>query len=198
MGQAALSNEKQPAPFFVSIQIPLPKAAAPTQSGSPSPALPTGRELIPAVFEAVGSSSFPLDKVGMELRTKAMYGWLIVDGVHPDNAGEVALSLRRNSQMVCASSSNSEGVAISQARVEVRSASTLGKIEKEYSNAVSVALSRRRYPHPLNASVITADNPHHDSHRHGFLCFHSSNDNKPPNLLFYANNHTFCPKSVEV
>lgn len=32
MGQAALSNEKQPAPFFVSIQKPLPKAAAPPQS----------------------------------------------------------------------------------------------------------------------------------------------------------------------
>ena len=42
MGQAALSNEKQSAPFFVSIQIPLPKAAAPPQSGSPSPALPKG------------------------------------------------------------------------------------------------------------------------------------------------------------
>lgn len=135
--------------FFVFIQKPLPKAAAPPQSGSPSPALPTGRELIPAVFEAVGSSSFPLDKVGMELRTKAMYGWLIVDGVHPDNAGEVALS-------------------------------------------------RRRYPHQLNASVITADNPHHDSHRHGFLCFHSSNDNQSLNPFFYAHLHTFCPKSVEV
>ena len=80
------------------------------------------------MFEAVGSCSLSLGKVGMELRTKAMYGWFIVDGVHPDNAVGVALSCRRNSQMVCVSSSNSEGFAISLPRVEVRSASTLGKI----------------------------------------------------------------------
>ena len=110
---------------------------------------PKGGELIPSVFEAVGSSSLSLGKVGMGLRTKAMYGWFIVDGVHPDNA-------------------------------------------------VGVALSRRRYPHQLNASVTTADNSHHDSHRHGFLCFHSSNDNQPLNTFFYAHLHTFCPKSVEV
>ena len=108
-----------------------------------------GGELIPSVFEAVGASSLSLGKVGMGLRTKAMYGWFIVDGVHPDNA-------------------------------------------------VGVALSRRRYPHQLNASVTTADNSHHDSHRHGFLCFHSSNDNQPLNPFFYAHLHTFCPKSVEV
>ena len=101
MGQAALSNEKQSAPFF----CVYPKA--PTQSSRTSPGLLKGLELIPFVFEAVGSSFFPLGKVGMELRTKAMYGWFIVDGVHPDN---------------------SVGFAISQPKVEVRSASTLGKI----------------------------------------------------------------------
>lgn len=143
---------------------------APPQSSRTSPDLLKGMDLIPAVFEAVGSSFFPLGKVGMELLTKAMYGWFIVDGVHLDNAVGVALSRRRNSQMVCASSSNSVGFA----------------------------LSRRRYPHQLNASVTTADNSHHDSHRHGFLCFHSSNDNQPLNSFFYAHFHTFCPKSVEV
>ena len=40
---------------------------------------------------------------------------------------------------------NSVGVAISQPRVEVRSASTLGIGTKKGSNAVSVAISRRRY-----------------------------------------------------
>ena len=143
---------------------------APPQSSRTSPDLLKGMDLIPAVFEAVGSSFFPLGKVGMELLTKAMYGWFIVDGVHLDNAVGVALSCRRNSQMVCVSSSNSIGVA----------------------------LSRRRYPHQLNASVTTADNSHHDSHRHGFLCFHSSNDNQPLNSFFYAHFHTFCPKSVEI
>ena len=143
---------------------------APPQSSSPSPVLPKGFELIPSVFEAVGSSSLSLGKVGMGLRTKAMYGWFIVDGMHPDNAVGFALSRRRNSQMVCVSSSNS----------------------------IEVALCRRRYPHQLNASVTTADNSHHDSHRHGFLCFHSSNDNHPLNPFFYAHLHTFCPKSVEV
>ena len=142
MGQAALSNEKQSALFLCLSQSPSPK-----QPHLPSP--PKGGELIPSVFEAVGSSSLSLGKVGMGLRTKAMYGWFIVDGVHPDNA-------------------------------------------------VGVALSRRRYPHQLNASVTTADNSHHDSHRHGFLCFHSSNDNQPLNTFFYAHLHTFCPKSVEV
>ena len=164
MGQAALSNEKQSAPFF----CVYPKAPPP--SSSPSPVLPKGFALIPSVFEAVGSSFFPLGKVGLGLRTKAMYGWFIVDGMHPDNAVGFALSRRRNSQMVCVSSSNS----------------------------IEVALSRRRYPHQLNASATTADNSHHDSHRHGFLCFHSSNDNQPLNSFFYAHFHTFCPKSVEV
>ena len=142
MGQAALSNEKQSALFCV-----YPKA--PPQSSRTSPDLLKGMDLIPAVFEAVGSCSLSLGKVGMELRTKAMYGWLIVDGIHLDSS-------------------------------------------------VGVALSRRRYPHQLNASVTTADNSHHDSHRHGFLCFHSSNDIQPLNPFFYAHLHTFCPKSVEV
>ena len=43
------------------------------------------------------------------------------------------------------SSGNSVGVAISQPRVEVRSASTLGIGTKKDSNSVGVALSRRRY-----------------------------------------------------
>lgn len=122
MGQAALSNEKQSAPFFCVYPN------APPQSSRTYPVLLKGLELIPAVFEAVGSSFFPLGKVGMGFRIKAMYGWFIVDGMSPDNAVGVALSRRRNSQMVCASSSNSVGFAISQPRVEVRSGSTLDKI----------------------------------------------------------------------
>ena len=43
-------------------------------------------------------------------------------------------------------SSNSEGVAISQPRVEGRSTSTLGKDIKRDSYSVRVAISRRRYP----------------------------------------------------
>ena len=65
---------------------------APPQSSRTSPDLLKGMDLIPAVFEAVGSSFFPLGKVGMELLTKAMYGWFIVDGMHLDNAVGVALS----------------------------------------------------------------------------------------------------------
>ena len=80
---------------------------APPQSSITYPDLLKGLELILAVLEAVGSSFFPLGKVGMELRTMAMYGWFIVDGVHLDN---------------------SVGFAISQPRVEVRCASTLCKI----------------------------------------------------------------------
>ena len=48
------------------------------------------------------------------------------------------------------SSSNSDGVAISQPRVEGRSTSTLGKDIKNDSNAVSIAISRRRYPQQDN------------------------------------------------
>ena len=117
-----LSVMRNSLPFF----CVYPKA--PPQSSRTSPDLLKGMDLIPAVFEAVGSSFFPLGKAGMELLTKAMYGWFIVDGVHLDNAVGVALSRRRNSQMVCASSSNSVGFAISQPRVEVRSGSTLDKI----------------------------------------------------------------------
>lgn len=68
MGQAALSNEKQSVLFF----CVYPKA--PPQSSRTYPDLLKGLELIPAVLETVGSSFFPLGKVGMGLRTKAMFG----------------------------------------------------------------------------------------------------------------------------
>ena len=67
MGQAALSNEKQSAPFLCLSQSPSPKQPH-------LPRLLKWLELIPAVLDAVGSSFFPLGKVGMDLRTKAMYG----------------------------------------------------------------------------------------------------------------------------
>lgn len=47
---------------------------APPQSSRTSPDLLKGMELIPAVFEAVGSNFFPLGKEGMGLRIKAMFG----------------------------------------------------------------------------------------------------------------------------
>lgn len=46
---------------------------APPQSSRTSPDLLKGLELIPAVFEAVGSSLFPLVKTEMGLRIKAMF-----------------------------------------------------------------------------------------------------------------------------
>ena len=52
---------------------------------------------------------------------------------------------------------NSVGVAISQPRVEVRSASTLGIGTKKDSNSVGVALSRRRY-RSRNISGTAANN----------------------------------------
>ena len=55
------------------------------------------------------------------------------------------------------SSGNSVGVAISQPRVEVRSASTLGIGTKKDSNSVGVALSRRRY-RSRNISGTVANN----------------------------------------
>ena len=45
---------------------------------------------------------------------------------------------------------NSVGVAISQPRVEGRSTSTLDQDIKRDSNAVSIAISRRRYPQQDN------------------------------------------------
>ena len=53
MGQAALSNEKQSAPFFVSIQMPLPKAAAPTQTSS------RGLSLFLLCLRLLARASFP-------------------------------------------------------------------------------------------------------------------------------------------
>ena len=130
-----LSVMRNSLPFF----CVYPKA--PPQSSRTSPDLLKGMDLIPAVFEAVGSSFFPLGKVGMELLTKAMYGWFIVDGVHLDNAVGVALSRRRNSQMVCASSSNSVGFAISSPGLRCVAALPWIKFEKEDCNSVNVALS---------------------------------------------------------
>ena len=50
-----------------------------------------------------------------------------------------------NDELWPASSSNSVGVAISEPRVEVRSASTLGIYIIRCSYSVRVAISRRRY-----------------------------------------------------
>ncbi len=53
-------------------------AACGRQTISPSPAIPKGRELLPAVFEAFRQDSFPLRKVGMGLllvRFALAEGW---------------------------------------------------------------------------------------------------------------------------
>ena len=49
---------------------------------------------------------------------------------------------------------NSVGVAISQPRVEVRSASTLGIIPHPLSNSTGVAISRRRYHQSSEMEVV--------------------------------------------
>ena len=56
------------------------------------------------------------------------------------------------------SSSNSVGVAIPQPRVEGRSTSTLGIYIIRYSNAVSIAVSRRRYPQQDNGQEWVGGN----------------------------------------
>ncbi len=56
------------------------------------------------------------------------------------------------------SSGNSEGVAFSQPRVEGRSTSTLGKDIKKDSNAVSIAISQRRYPQQDNGQEWVGGN----------------------------------------
>ena len=53
------------------------------------------------------------------------------------------------------SSGNSEGVAFSQPWVEGRSTSTLGKDIKKDSNAVSIAISRRRYHNAIPSLPIS-------------------------------------------
>lgn len=63
-----LSVMRNSLPFF----CVYPKA--PPQSSRTSPDLLKGMDLIRAVFEAVGSSLFPLVKTEMGLRTKAMFG----------------------------------------------------------------------------------------------------------------------------
>ena len=62
------------------------------------------------------------------------------------NAVRVAKDKITSNHQLPGSSGNSVGVAISQPRVEGRSTSTMGKdcIKKD-SNAVSIAISRRRY-----------------------------------------------------
>ena len=66
--KAALSRKKSP-PLAVQKQLLI---------GSPSPALPKGREFIPVVFEEVVVRSFPLGKAGM--------------GLSPGNSVGVAIS----------------------------------------------------------------------------------------------------------
>ena len=63
------------------------------------------------------------------------------------------LAMSRDYMSQYASEGNSEGVAISQPRVE-RSASTLGIIPHHLSNSVGVAISRRRYHQSSEMEVV--------------------------------------------
>ena len=68
-----------------------------------------------------------------------------------------------NDELWPTSSSNSEGVAITQPRVEGRSTSTLGMNTTLLSYSVRVALSRRRYAqsaiivHPPQESIVNEE-----------------------------------------
>ena len=64
------------------------------------------------------------------------------------------LVMSRDYMSCYAPKGNSVGVAISQPRVEVRSASTLGVIPYHLSNSTGVALSRRRYHQPSEIETI--------------------------------------------
>ncbi len=76
-------------------------------NGSPSPALPKGRELLLAVFKAFRRFSFLLGKAGMELVVGKMpvvrrWGsWFMVEmSASSSNSVGVALSRRRYPQQV--------------------------------------------------------------------------------------------------
>ena len=66
-----------------------------------------------------------------------------------------------------ASSGNSVGVAFPQPRVEVRSASTLGIYIIRCSNAVGVAVSRRRYPQQDNCKNWVGGNHKIENNAYG-------------------------------
>ena len=68
-----------------------------------------------------------------------------------------------NDELWPASSSNSEGVAITQPRVEGRSTSTLGMNTTLLSYSVRVALSRRRYTQSV---IIVLHRFSHNPQRH--------------------------------
>ena len=74
------------------------------------------------------------------------------------NAVRVAKDKITSNHQLPGSSGNSVGVAISQPRVEGRSTSTLGKDIKKDSNAVSIAISRRRYPQQDNGQKWVGGN----------------------------------------
>ena len=68
-----------------------------------------------------------------------------------------------NDELWPTSSSNSEGVAITQPRVEGRSASTLGMNHTLLSYSVRVAISRRRYAQSI---MIDLHRFSHNPQRH--------------------------------
>ena len=76
MGQAALSNEKQPALFFVSIQKPLPKAAAPPhKAAAPPQPSPRGGSSFLLCLRLLAGSLFPRGQgLAVVSHPSAMYG----------------------------------------------------------------------------------------------------------------------------
>ena len=71
----------------------------------------------------------------------AVKAHIIANGLNMHSHGRRII----NDELWPTSSSNSEGVAITQPRVEGRSTSTLGKKPTLLSYSVRVAVSRRRY-----------------------------------------------------
>ena len=103
------------------------------------------RTKMDAVFEMVVSSG---NSVGVAIPQPRVAGEARYPGIYIircRNAVRVAKDKITSNHQLPGSSGNSVGVAISQPRVEGRSTSTLGIYIIRYSNAVSIAISRRRY-----------------------------------------------------
>ena len=119
------------------------------QHRSPIPAFPKGKEPFkppktqqvgtPATWGGMGRGTYGLPPLGE--------GW---GGAPMDSR-----PLGRAGEGPPVSSGNSVGVAFSQPRVEGRSTSTLGKDIKRDSNAVSIAISRRRYHNAIPSLPIS-------------------------------------------
>ena len=93
VGAATQGSVLRPQPWAVKSQLLQSCRCLRRQTKSPSPALPKGRELLPAVFEAFRQDSFPLGKVGMGLllvRFALAEGW---DGAQKKQPSVIVITL---------------------------------------------------------------------------------------------------------